>query len=407
MSADSSHRKIAQYEWGDTSGATSGGKGGAPAATIVPAGAAASAPPVKEFYAGALACGEKKAYVVGGYNPKTQRSMRQVLEWTISSRQWSRQADLPERLSRATAVCFEDYCFVWGGWDDVGFSGKLWMLVPVPVVDPAQAGGGGAASGGAASGGKNNRDVPYTYHWECLPPAGTSVEAPREVPCARVGHSLVLGQVSTPPAPGEKKAGWEPVLYLFGGFDGKQRRNDVWRLQLRPTIESREACWERVEIRGGVPPSPRDDAAVAFAANAEKLYVFGGYATSLCNDTLVLDLKDGKNQWTDLPVQGPPTRRQGCIAAADDHQLMVCMGCTEDQQSIPQLIQISFKDYKWKLLAVDQCVDILSDRAGYIGCCGAGNRRMLLYGGGRSPYHTSMVEIELERSESGGTSKKK
>eukprot|EP00796_Vickermania_ingenoplastis_P006696 gene6696-4794_t len=391
MSADSStHRKVAVHEWTDT--ATAAGKGAAPAQPALSG-------QVKEFFGGAMACGDKKAYIVGGYDPKAQRSIRQVVEFAIAPRQWSRQPDIPERLSRAAAVAFEDYCIVFGGWDDVGFSNKLWLLVPVPVAEPGQ---GGAGAGAAGTG--KGKDLQYTYHWECLPPSGTSTEDPKETPCARVGHSFVLGQVSST-VPGEKRPSSEPVAYLFGGFDGRRRLNDVWRLSVRKTIETKEAVWERLEFRGGVPPSPRDEAAVAFAANAEKLYVFGGYAQSLCNDLNVLELKDGKNQWTDLPVQGAPTRRQGSIAAADDQHLIVCMGTTEDHQSIPQLIQVSFKDYKWKLLAVDQCMEALSDRSGYVGCCGNGNKRLLIYGGGRVPFHASMVEIELERSEA--VSKKK
>lgn len=387
--SETGHRKVNQYEWVDTASAGAGKGSTAPVTTVVPG-------QVKEFYGGAMACGDKRALIVGGYDPKQQRSIRQVVEWTLSTRQWSRQTDLPERISRATAVAFEDYCFLWGGWNDSNYCQQLWLLVPLP------ASGDGA---GAAPAGKQ-KDVTYTYHWECLPPAGTAAESPREVPSARVGHSLVLGHVSQVSAvKDKKKETTEPVLYLFGGFDGKKRLNDLWRLLIRPTIETKEAVWERVTYNAGVPPAPRDDAAVAFAANQEKLYVFGGYSHCLCNDLRVLELKGGKNQWTDLPVQGAPTRRQGCIAAADDSNLIVCMGHTEDCEAIPQIIQISFKDYKWKLLAVDQSVDILSERSGYIGCCGVFNRRILIYGGGRAPFHSSMVEVELERSESANKKK--
>jgi len=121
--SDTGHRKINQYEWADNATAAAGKGAPPPLPTVIPG-------QVKEFYGGALACGEKRALIIGGYDPKQQRSMRQVVEWTLSTRQWSRQTDLPERISRATAVAFEDYCFVWGGWDDAKFSNQLWLLVP-------------------------------------------------------------------------------------------------------------------------------------------------------------------------------------------------------------------------------------------------------------------------------------
>lgn len=595
MSSDGVHRKIVQYEWTDAVTASSPVKGGAPSfsgtanmaggsvgltggsgGSLAPSSGSVSSPfhggVKKEFYGAALACGDKKAYLIGGYDPKRQCSMRQVVEFSLGSKQWTRQADLPERRSRATAVAFEDYCFLWGGWDDAHFCDGLWVLGAAPDSDVSTtASGGGATSHGGtgagagsgagttgsnkgtkeASGGGHGTHLssaPFTspstlpYRWRYYPPAGTQQESPCPVPSGRIGHSLVLGHVMVSPQPGPssgsgsrgprgvtskshgvvasvlptspsqqpsqlstsstastpsrgnifagtpsssvsegKKGGSggppsavpsssagggagaaplspstaapgilhsttttttplhyaassvnlpsssstptvEPVLYLFGGFDGKKRLNDVWRLYIRPTLETKEAVWEEVKVGGDHPvgsssssggnmmmPSPRDDAAVAFAAPSEKLYVFGGYDEALCNDLHVLELKDGKNQWVDIPVLGPPTRRQGSIAAADENNLIVCMGSTMDQQSIPQLLQISLKENKWKLLAVEQCIDLLSDREGYIGCCGAGNKRLLVYGGGGgpTPFKMSMVEIELERSEPSTVSAKK
>lgn len=420
MSLEGGHKKISVYEWGD--GGTGSMKPGGGPTLAQPANGSAIPPPTKEFFDGAMACGEKKAYLIGGYNPKTQTCMRQVIEYNVVTKQFSRIApDLPERLSGAAAAMFEEYCFVWGGRNDTAFHQSLYVLVPV-LMNAAD----GAPSSQAAA--KPGREAAmYTYRWETLLPAGTSAQNPQPVPCARTGHSLVLGQVSngaagtnpsfsyspngdtaaTATKGGTNAPAAEPVLYLFGGFDGACRLNDVWRLWIRPSLASKEAVWERVVVQPGGAPTPRDDAAVAFAQSAEKLYVFGGYASGLRNDTHVLDLKDGKNQWTDLALEGPPTRRQGAIAAADDQNLLLCMGSTDAQHSIPQLVQISLKDPKWKLLAVDQCNEVLSNRSGFMGCCASSNRRLLIYGGGMFPFLTSMVEVELEKLESSAAANKK
>lgn len=584
MSSEGVYRKIVQYEWTDALTVPSPVKGTAPPVTggnanttvgVATGNSPSSASALhgglkREFYGGAIACGEKKAYLIGGYDAKKQCMMNQVVEFSLTSKQWSRQVHLPERRSQATAVAFEDFCFVWGGWDGTDFCDGLWVLgtgfggnkesgategggpTSTSTGGAGSARGatkegagthGGAAGHGSSGHGAASNTTSSAYRWKFFPAAGTSMECPCPVPSARIGHSLVLGHVTrstpwyrdvhqnsspgsagssspmgpnshrkgvdpfsathstTPPvsasmaggspsalspssghassitdgkrttgsgggppvstspslassslnavgsaysSPGATGGGntghhsgttsapapttvnptstsgasggggipvVEPVLYLFGGFDGKRRLNDVWRLYIRPSLEMKEAVWEEVTVKEGMlmKPSPRDDAAVAFAFASEKLYVFGGYDNALCNDLHVLELKDGKNQWLDVPVLGPPTRRQGGIAAADENNVVLCMGCTSDQQSIPQLLQISLKENKWKILAVEQCVELLSERDGYVGCCGAGNKRLLFYGGGGgpTPFKTSMVEIELERTEPTTVSGKK
>ena len=62
--------------------------------------------------------------------------------------------------------------------------------------------------------------------------------------------------------------GW---LYIFAGFDGTERLNDMWRIKLT----SSEPAWEPVEQRGDVPP-PLCNCPVTLAGS--QLYLFSGIA---------------------------------------------------------------------------------------------------------------------------------
>jgi hypothetical protein len=60
--------------------------------------------------------------------------------------------------------------------------------------------------------------------------------------------------------------GW---LYIFAGFDGTERLNDMWRIKLT----SAEPAWEPVEQKGDLPP-PLCNCPVTLADS--KLYLFSG-----------------------------------------------------------------------------------------------------------------------------------
>ncbi|KEG13057.1 hypothetical protein DQ04_01241120 [Trypanosoma grayi] len=362
MAADTVHRRLNKYEWSENT-STKGG------ASPQPSGA------VKEVLGSAMACSEKKVYLCGGYDPRTGRSLPQLMEFDLSTKQWSKGLTLPERLRNASAVAFGDYCLVFGGWNDETYSKNLWLLAP------------------------KSQDMAATNNKEPLISVWTLVRSTGLTPSARVCHSMVLGTMG-----GEEDASQNPVVYVFGGFDGERRLNDVWRLRLGPLLEKGEATWELIEAKGGTPPSPRDDAAVAFDGINERILVFGGFASCLQSDLHILTLRGGENTWMCQPCLGVPSRRQGCVAAMSNGYLVVCLG--EDEKGpIPQILQLSMADFKWSLLSLEK--EELSGRRGCVGCASERGKRIVVFGGGVPPKtHTSLLELELEKSDASSSRKK-
>ncbi|EAN92980.1 hypothetical protein C3747_19g34 [Trypanosoma cruzi] len=361
MASDVVYRKLNKYEWSEST----------PVKLVAPQ----SGEIIKEVLGGALACFEKRAYLCGGYDARTGRSLSQLAEFDFSTKQWSKGPSLPEKIRDAAAVAFGEYCFVFGGWNDENYSKNFWMLAP-------KSPGNNMASAKEA----------IISSWKLVQPAGLG-------PSARVCHAMVLGNMSD-----EEGTAQNPVLYLFGGFDGEKRLNDVWRLRLSALIEQGVAAWELVEVKGGTPPAPRDDAAVAFDLAGERLLVFGGFASSLQSDLHFLSLRGGKNEWTCQLCVNVPSRRQGCVAAVSNGHLLVCLG-EDEKGSLSQVLQLSLTEFKWCMLPFEK--DELVGRRGCVGCVGEKGKRIIIFGGGVLPkLHSSLLEFELEKADAGSTRKK-
>ena len=93
----------------------------------------------------------------------------------------------------------------------------------------------------------------------------------RKMECYRGHWSEIIPRVgSTVPCPRSMHAGavWRSNLYIFGGYDGRQRSNDLHVYNF-PTN-----CWTH-HIVEGVVPSRRDRHSAVVYMNS--LVIFGGY----------------------------------------------------------------------------------------------------------------------------------
>ncbi|KAG8342831.1 Kelch motifGalactose oxidase central domain [Trypanosoma vivax] len=364
MAAEFVHRKLNRYEWVDFVPTKA-----APATTNTPA---------KELLGAAAACSEKRLFLCGGYDLRTGRSLSQVAEFDLTTKQWSSGTPLPERVRDAAAVAFGECCVLFGGSNDEEYTDNLWLLAPkVPSEMPP-------------TGVSSKEPVPLA--WSLIRPEGPC-------PSARVGHSMVLGVIG-----GEEDAPPASVIYLFGGFDGSKRLNDLWLLRLSSLTDNNTATWELVEAKSGVPPVPRDAAAVAFDSAGERLLVFGGFASFLQNDLHIFTLRGGANAWTSPPCLFAPSRRHGCVAAVSGGHFVVCLGCGEGGP-VAQVLQLSLTDFKWSQLTLER--DDLMGRSGAMGCVSEKGKRIVLFGGGSPPkLRTCLLELELEKPDTGGSRKK-
>jgi len=142
-------------------------------------------------------------------------------------------------------------------------------------------------------------------HWH-------SVETTGEPPPERANHCSVVD-------------GNKPLLYIFGGWDGSKRLNDLYLLNASTLV------WTLLHPTG-VPPQPR--AGTTLTCIRGLLFMFGGsgHSTRCFNDIHVFD--PGKSTWfTAVPCDknGTPEKRAGHAAVACDRKVLIFGGACGTQ----------------------------------------------------------------------------
>jgi N-acetylneuraminic acid mutarotase len=287
-------------------------------------------PAGRALHAAAWGAGHRRLYVFGGYDGVALRN--DLLYYQADSNTWTRlSASGTSPVARwLHAAAWDDAyngLYVFGGNDGTGRRNDLWRYDMSDGWHELAAGGLSARQGhtavwdaagsrllvfGGFDGSHRNDLWAYnraTNTWSDLAPA-----APR--PAGRTGHTAVwdatgnrllvfgghdgttyrydlwayqattntwveLTPVGTPPAGRYRHAAvWDAVsshLYVFGGWDGSGRRNDLWRYQVGTN------SW--VELTPAAPlPAGREGHTSAWDAATGRLLVFGGYDGSYRND---------------------------------------------------------------------------------------------------------------------------
>lgn len=365
-------RRCTRVEWAEAPAAN-------PTGTVV-------ARPIANVVNAAMSCVEKKALVVGGVNPRTGKSIAQTLEYDLTTKLWTHHgAWFPVPLSEATMCPLSQPQLghvLFGGWDDVDVLADVWVLEQQPDE----------VAGGA---------VLQKHAWRKAATHGAS-------PCARRGHSMT----HVPPV------GDQAGYYLvFGGFDGAQRLNDLWRLDVLGSAASGwESKWTPLLAEGDV-PAARDGAAVGFDPATQRLIVFGGFTVGVDNGTFVYDIS--QQRWQRLSTLAPPSKRQLCIGVVHHSAFVVLFG-HDGRAALQQVCQLQTADAsnKWSMVHVDG--DELDARTYFSWCVAEGGKKILVFGGlaaaprpktaggtavvaASSPagitYVSSLLDIELERCE--------
>jgi hypothetical protein len=204
---------------------------------------------------------------------------------------------------------------------------------------------------------------------------------------------------------------YDGSFFLFGGFNGVDRLNDMWKL----TPQSEEIGfhkWSLIRPLGGTPPTPRYfHSSVVFR---DSLFICCGYSgQERLNDLHVFDFNT--LTWAQVISEGVPPGRSSLLAAVYDRSLLLGFGYdghhvlndlyeyTLDPVLLPPS---SFKQDVTKLLTdeaftdvefrvVDDQSDSLSLRANrsYLGARSAHFRAMLFSSGMRECSHKSPIEI--------------
>ncbi|CAG2176715.1 unnamed protein product, partial [Oppiella nova] len=227
-------------------------------------------------------------YVFGGDNGK--HMLNDLLRFDVNDNSWCRGITLgvpPTSRYHHSAVVYENSMFVFGGYTgDIHSNSNL-----------------------------TNRNDLYEYrftsgHWtECKFESKT-------MPVPRSAHGCAV---------------YDQKLWIFAGYDGNARLNDMWTVPL--TGDHRDRVWEEVQQSGDCPPTCCN---FPVAVAHDSMFVFSGQSgAKMTNDLFQFHFKT--KCWTRIAttehiLRGappPPTRRYGHTMVAFDRHLYVFGGAAD------------------------------------------------------------------------------
>ena len=150
------------------------------------------------------------------------------------------------------------------------------------------------------------------FYWQRLPP-----RPPHPTPTPRSGAASCLSPSDNP-----------THLYMFGGYSGSSRVNDLYRYSFA------DMSWEEVEKEShSVWPGPRENNGV-LVCSGPSVFVFGGYnGHSWLNDLYVFDTKDTKWRCLDKGNKGKEGEGEGEGEGEEEEEEQE----EGDEQDTPQL----------------------------------------------------------------------
>lgn len=397
--AEALHRKCTRTEWADvtTAAAAAGASPVAGSGTL----SSKSSPIINNVVSAAFGAIEKRAYLIGGVNPRTGKSLTQSLEYDMNTKLWSSLGLwFPVPISDTAMVACGSTLVLFGGWDDDTVLGDLWISHNK------------VEEGGAVTTGQWRR---------CSAAAAGSA-----CPSARRGHSMVASSLRE-----EGKF----TVYLFGGFDGQRRLSDLWSLEVTLVTENGivtpTGSWTQLPSVGET-PNARDACAFALDQQKQRLIVFGGFTVAVDQGFYVYDLpaaaRDAVSpspataaatttpsgdhapsvtpdnataaifQWTKKSFPVIPSRRQHSFGVCSHHYFL-CLFGHDGRQTLSQICQLHMGDGKWTLAAFDG--DEVEPRLTPSVCLAEGGKKVLVFGGQgpKGKYLSSLLELELEKCE--------
>uniref|UniRef100_A0A8C6YNI9 Leucine zipper like post translational regulator 1 n=1 Tax=Nothoprocta perdicaria TaxID=30464 RepID=A0A8C6YNI9_NOTPE len=239
-------------------------------------------------------------YVFGGDNGKTM--LNDLLRFDVKDCSWCRAFTTgtpPAPRYHHSAVVHGSSMFVFGGYTgDIYSNSNL----------------------------KNKNDL---FEYKFATGQWTEWKTEGRLPVARSAHGATV---------------YSDKLWIFAGYDGNARLNDMWTIGL----QDRElTCWEEIEQSGEIPPSCCN---FPVAVCKDKMFVFSGQMWTIksCDIHILLDYSKPNAQsnallhvsclsWTRIPTEHllrgsppPPQRRYGHTMVAFDRHLYVFGGAADN-----------------------------------------------------------------------------
>ncbi|XP_072455814.1 leucine-zipper-like transcriptional regulator 1 isoform X1 [Notamacropus eugenii] len=244
-------------------------------------------------------------YVFGGDNGKTM--LNDLLRFDVKDCSWCRAFTTgtpPAPRYHHSAVVYGSSMFVFGGYTgDIYSNSNL----------------------------KNKNDL-FEYKFATGQWAEWKIEG--RLPVARSAHGATV---------------YSDKLWIFAGYDGNARLNDIWTIGL----QDRElTCWEEIEQSGEIPPSCCN---FPVAVCRDKMFVFSGQSgAKITNNLFQFEFRD--KVWTRIPTEHllrgsppPPQRRYGHTMVAFDRHLYVFGGAADN--TLPNELHCYDVDFQtWEVI---------------------------------------------------------
>ena len=123
-------------------------------------------------------------------------------------------------------------------------------------------------------------------------------------------HVAPVGGVAPPPRDRSAAVSLLDSLYIFGGFDGANRTNDLWR------FDTLRSVWvDESSVVGAVPSCRHSHSAVVYDS---KIYICFGYDGNYRSDIYCFDI--GSHKWTPIVARGQipsPRYRSSAVVFGD------------------------------------------------------------------------------------------
>lgn len=228
---------------------------------------------------------KEAVYVFGGDNGKNM--LNDLLRFGVKDKSWGRAFATglaPAPRYHHSAVVHEGSMFVFGGYTgDIHSNSNL-----------------------------TNKNDLYEYTFATGQWVQWKFEGRR--PVARAAHGAAV---------------YDKKLWIFAGYDGNARLNDMWTIPLTGSAEVRS--WEEVEQKGDIPPTCCN---FALAVARDAMFVFSGQSgAKITNNLYQFTFKD--KLWTRISTEHilrgsppPPEKRYGHTMVAFDRHLYVFGGAT-------------------------------------------------------------------------------
>ena len=190
-------------------------------------------------------------------------------------------------------------------------------------------------------------------------------------PEARSDHSSIL---------------YNNAMVMFGGWDGSNRFNDAWTLDLTSDT------WEKLETSDTKPSARSGHSSIAYDG---KMIMFGGWDGSEKNDVWTLKLtknEDNKYAWNEIETSGTkPSARNGHSSILYDGQMVTFGGYDRDTNTNGQTKILDLSSYTWEKPTMS--ITMPSARNGHSSIVYDG--KMIMFGGHDGSYKKDAWKLDL------------